>query len=231
MMEKMQNAMMKRYQLFAWMGLIIVLIAFLVSLAAANANAIFFSADKVTREAAGASTGLVAANVLRHSIPTWVPSFKFLGLGIMLGAVTMALGLIAQTLRNLGKDVTAKWPADLNPGVPEKPKTAKLFPMLMMMGWMLLLIGLIVALWLNGTVTPYWNHSIATELNPAEAGSALLSQLGLITSTLPWLGFFRFAGMAFVFTAITVALAVIIRTLQFQEQSLQKFLDARSGGN
>ena len=44
MMEKMQNAMMKRYQLFAWMGLIIVLIAFLASLAAANANAISPSA-------------------------------------------------------------------------------------------------------------------------------------------------------------------------------------------
>jgi len=231
MMEKMQNAMMKRYQLFAWMGLVIVLIAFLVSLAAANANAIFFSASKATREAAGAGTALVAANVLRHSIPTWVPSFKFLGLGIVLGAITMALGLIAQTLRALGKDVTARWPADLNPGVPAKPRAAKLFPILMMMGWMLLLIGLVVALWLSGTVTSYWNHSIANELNPAEAGSALLNQLGLITGMLPWLGFFRFAGMAFVFTAITLALTVIIRTLQTQENLLNKFVQARSGGN
>ena len=134
MMEKKQNAMMKRYQLFAWMGLIIVLIAFLVSLAAANANAIFFSASKVTREAAEAGSVLVAANVLRHSIPTWVPSFKFLGLGIMLGAITVALGLIARTLHDLDKDVTAKWPADLNPGVPTKPPAAKFFPMLMMHG-------------------------------------------------------------------------------------------------
>jgi hypothetical protein len=222
---------MKRYQLFAWMGLVIVLIAFLVSLAAANANAIFFSASKATREAAGAGTALVAANVLRHSIPTWLPSFKFLGLGIMLGAITMALGLIAQTLRALGKDVTARWPADLNPGVPAKSRAAKLFPILMMMGWMLLLIGLVVALWLNGTVTSYWNHSIANELNPAEAGSALLNQPGLITGMLPWLGFFRFAGMAFVFTAITLALTVIIRTLQTQENLLNKFVQARSGGN
>ena len=120
-MEKMQNAMMRRYQMFVWMGFIIVLIAFLLSLLAANANAMFFSADKATREAAGSGTGLVAANVLCHSVPTWVPSFKFLGLGIMLGAITMALGTIIQTLRALGKDLIAKLPADLNPGVPAKP--------------------------------------------------------------------------------------------------------------
>jgi hypothetical protein len=218
MMEKIQNAMMKRYQLFAGMGLIIILIAFLASLAVANANAMFFSASKATREAAGTGSVLVAANVLRHSIPTWVPSFKF-------------LGLIATTLRGLGKDVMSFWPDELNPGVPQKPRSAKLFPMIMMMGWMLLTIGLILALWLNGTVTSYWNHSIANELNPADVGSALLNQLGLITGTLPWLGFFRFASMAFLFSAITIALTVIIRTLQFQERSLEKFVEARLGGN
>ncbi len=103
--------------------------------------------------------------------------------------------------------------------------------MIMMMGWILLIIGLIWALSLNGVVVDYWNHSIATELNPAESGSALLAQLGLIMGTLPWLGFLRFSGMAFLFTGITVALTVIIRTLQFQEKTLEKFVKARSGGS
>lgn len=229
MMEKMQNAMMKRYQMFVWLGFIIVLIAFLLSLSAANANALFFSADKATREAAGAGSALMTANVIRHSIPTWVPSFKFLGLGIMLGAITMALGVIVKTLRELGKDVMANWPAELNPGVPAKPLAAKLFPMIMMMGWMALVVGLILALWLNGVVTSYWNHSIANELNPAQPGSLLLTQLGLTAGALPWLSFLRFLGMAFLFTGITVALTVIIRTLQFQEKTLHKFVQARSG--
>lgn len=231
MMEKMINTMMKRYQMFAWLGLIIVLTAFGFSLSAANANEVFFSVDKATREAAGAGTNLVAANIARHSIPTWVPSFKFFGLGIMLGAITMALGMIIKTLRDLGKDVMSKWPADLNPGVPAKPLVAKMFPMIMMMGWIVLIIGLIWALSLNGVVVDYWNHSMATELNPAEPGSALLAQLGLIMGTLPWLGFLRFSGMAFLFTGITVALTVIIRTLQFQEKTLEKFVKARSGGS
>jgi len=201
-MEKMINTMMKRYQMFAWLGLIIVLVAFWLA---------------------------ALANVARHSIAAWVPSFKFLGLGVMLGAITMALGMIAQTLRDLGGEMMAKWPADLNPGLPAKPRSARLFPMIMMMGWMILIVGLIWALSLNGVVGQYWNHAVATELNTAGPGSLLLQQLGVISSTFPWLGAVRFTGMAFLFTGITVALTVIIRTLQHQEASLQRFLQAASG--
>ena len=228
MMEKMINAMMKRYQMFVWLGLVIVIVAFLLSVSAANANSIFFSADKATRESAAAGTALVVANVTRQSISTWVPAFKFLGLGIMLGAITMALGTIIKTLRDLGAGVMSTWPKELNPGIPEKPRAAKLFPMIMMMGWILLIAGLIWALSLNGVVTSYWSHSIASELDLAQHGSALLAQLGLTQFTLPWLSFFRLLGMAFLFAGITVALAVIIRTLQSQEKTLQKFLQALS---
>ena len=227
-MEKMQNALMRHYKMFAGMGLIIVLIAFFFALQGSTANAVFFSVDKVTREAAGVGTNIVAANVTRQSIPVWVPSFKFLGLGIMLGAITMALGLIATTLRDLGTDVTALWPKGLNPGTPEKPRSAKMFPMLMMMGWMILLIGFIWALATNATVTAYWANSIANTLNPAAEGSTLLRQLGVITGAKPWLAALRYTGMAFVFTAITVALTVIIRSLQHQEKTLRNFVRARS---
>lgn len=228
MMENMQKIMMKHYRIFAGVGFLVVLIAFGLSLVGANASQIFFSASKATREAAGAGSALVAANVTRNSITTWVPSFKFVGLGLMLGAITMALGLIAATLRNLGGNLMSKWPGELNPGLPEKPRSAKLFPMLMMVGWMVLVAGFVWALLLNGTVAAYWSHSIANELNPAAAGSTLLRQLGVIQGALPWLGALRFLGMAFLFTAITVALTVIIRTLQHQEQTLRNFIAARS---
>lgn len=229
MMEKMQNTMMKRYQMFAWVGLIIVFIAFWQSLNGADANATFFSVDKATREAAGAGSSLAAANVARHVIRTWVPPFKFLGLGILLGSITMALGVIATTLRNLGTDVMSGWPSRLNPGTPPKPRSAKVFPMIMLMGWLVLIIGLIWALNLNGIVASYWNHSIVTELNPAQAGSALLNQLGIIQGSLPWLGVLRFLGMGLLLTGITVALTVVIRTLQHQEKVLQQFIAGRAG--
>lgn len=230
MMEKMQNAMMAKYKMFAWMGLVIVLIAFLLALNVGGANATFFSVSKATREGAAVGDLLVDAHVKAKSLAWWVPSFKFTGLGIMLGAITMALGLIATTLRNLGKDVMAGWPDNLDPGTPPKPPAAKLFPMIMMMGWMVFLVGLIWAWGTTGMVGAYWNHSIANELNPAQPGSALLTTLGVIKATAPWLVFLRMTGMALLFTAITVALTVVIRTLQHQEQNLIDFIRARTGG-
>jgi len=228
-MEKMQKTMMKRYKMFATLGIIIVLAAFLLSLQAAGATSTFFSVDKVTRESAEVGSNIVSANVTRNALTTWVPSFKFVGLGILLGAIVMALGVIATTLRELGINVMSGWPKELNPGAPEKPRTAKLFPMLMMMGWAVLIGGFIVALWLTvASVVPYWSNSIANVLNPATAGSDLLQQLGLIKAVTPWLGALRFFGMALLFTAITVALTVIIRTLQHQEKTLRGFIKARS---
>lgn len=227
-MEKMQNSMMKRYKMFAGLGLIIVIIAFILSLSSADATTTFFSVDKVTREAAAAGTEIVAANVTRHVLPHWIPAFKFLGLGIMLGAITMSLGVIIQTLRALGIDVMSLWPKELSPGAPEKPRSAKLFPMLMLMGWMLLLIGLIVAIATNGTISVYWANSISAVLNPAGAGSIHLDRLAIITGVKPWLGALRFAGMSLVFTAITVSLTVVIRTLQGQEKALRGFIQART---
>jgi hypothetical protein len=50
----------------------------------------------------------------------------------------------------------------------------------------------------------------------------------LITGIKPWLGALRLAGMALLFTAITVALTVVIRTLQGQEKVLRGFIKART---
>jgi hypothetical protein len=90
---------------------------------------------------------------------------------------------------------------------------------------------LVVGLALLGTVNGYWNHSMASELNVAEVGSTLLQQLGTITAALPWVNFFKFVGMALLFTAITVALTVVVRTLQTQEMVLRRFVDARSASS
>ncbi len=100
--------------------------------------------------------------------------------------------------------------------------------MLVLMGWMLLIIGLIAAIATNGTVSAYWANSISTVLNPAEAGSIHLDRLAIITGVKPWLGALRFAGMSLVFTAITLSLTVVIRTLQGQEMALRNFIQART---
>jgi hypothetical protein len=68
----------------------------------------------------------------------------------------------------------------------------------------------------------------ANELNPAQTGSALLSQLAVVSSYATWLSPLRMVGMAFLFTGITLALTVIIGTLRLQAAMLLKFYQQAS---
>ena len=183
-MEKMIQGMMKRYALFIGMGAMMVMLAVIIGAVNAANAAAYYGVDKVTREAS-LEWAQVRAGI--ESTLVWLPYFKFLGVAMIMSGITMAVGLIGLNLQNLGKQVMANVPESARVSVPKKPVSAHLMRFFMMMGMMIIIIGFFVALWLNGTVTSYWNHSIANELNPAIAGSALLNQLGLITGTLPWL--------------------------------------------
>ena len=60
--------------------------------------------------------------------------------------------------------------------------TAKVFPVLMMMGMMVLMAVLVIAIVVANIAYGYWNHSIATELNPAIEASQLLGSLSTINT-------------------------------------------------
>ena len=129
-------------------------------------------------------------------------------MGMILGGVTFLLATILGALRTRGGRVQEAL------GVPVKnikaPMTPKVFPMLMMMGMMVLVIAIFAANISYG----YWNHSIATKLNPAIEGSQLLGSLSSINTVNAWLAPFKFVGMAFLLTGIGLALATIIRGLR-----------------
>ncbi len=136
----------------------------------------------------------------------------------------MALGTIALNLRKMGLVITNHIPENLRPEMPAKPGTIKVFQMSAMMGIMILLGVLIYGVILaTGIVPAYWTNSIAGNLNLAETGSSLLTQLGVISSYGSWLNPLRMMGMGFLFTAITLALKVIIETLKLQSGMLSKF--------
>jgi hypothetical protein len=97
--------------------------------------------------------------------------------------------------------------------------------MIMMMGMMVLIVSLIVAIVLATTTYGYWNNSIATELNSAGTGSALLQSLATINSVSAWLAPFKFVGVALVLTGIGLALATIIRVLRWQSERLWDILN------
>lgn len=228
----MIEKMMPMYPMIAVVGWMIVLIAFFVGLFALSpAQAIFFSDAKAVREAAGVGSAFVNANVVSHVIETWVPQFKFLGLGLGLIAIVMALGTIAKRLRRMGATITGHMSAAMRPAMPSIPTRVRVFQASTMMGLMVLLAVLVIGIVLaNNLVPSYWNHSIANELNLAESGSALLQQQGVVQSFHFWLNPLRMVGMAFIFTGITIALTVIIGTLRSQANLLVNFYRRASQG-
>jgi len=227
----MVERMMPWFPYIAAMGWMLVLIAFLVGVfGLAPAQTAFFSDAKVVREGAAAGSLFVQANVISHSLEAWVPQLKFFGLGLGLLAIVMALGIIAKNLRAMGLTILGHIPADKRPTMPEQPRTVRVFQLSALMGVMIMMIALVVGIVLAVTVAPsYWNHSIANELNPAQVGSALLAQASIVKSFALWLNPLRLVGMGALFTAITLALMVIIGTLRLQANMLIKFYNEATG--
>lgn len=223
----MVERMMPLYPLIGVMGWAIVLISLLIGVfALAPAQSTILSEAKAVREAAAAGSPLVQANVSAHVIETWVPQFKFLGLGLGLMAITMALGTIAKRLRRMGAVIAGHIGEQLRPQMPPVPGSVRIFQLSTMMGLMVLIAALVIGLVLaTGIVPDYWNHSIASELNTAQPGSTLLQQLATVSSYAFWLDPLRMIGMAFLFTGITIALTVIIGTLRKQADLLIWFYE------
>ena len=110
----------------------------------------------------------------------------------------------------------------------KKPMSGTLFPMLMMMGMMTLIATFGVSIWLGTVASDYWNHSIATELNTAAAGSDLLRDLGVLNSVTAWLVPLKFVGMALLFSGIALALVTIVSALRFQASRLAELASLKS---
>jgi len=225
------EGMMPKFPMIALVGWMMVLIVFLIGATAlSSAHAAFYADAKAVREGADASSAFVRANLDSHVIETWLPQFKFLGLGLGLMAITMALGSIAKRLRRMGQVISSHLPDDLRPPMPPIPLRVRVFQLSTLMGVMILLAALVVGIMLAAGVVPaYYSHSIANQLDLAQPGSELLTQLGLVSSFADWLNPLRMVGMAFLFTAITLALTVIIGTLRTQAAMLVSFQSQASG--
>ena len=200
----------------------IVVIAFAYSLILQATEGSYFANSKEVREAAVAGSSIVQERGFIDVTKAWIPGFKFLGLGMMLGGITFLLATILGNLRVQGGRVQQSLGVPVV--LPKPPATAKMFPMLMMIGMMVLMVAFGVSIWLATIAADYWNHSIATELNTAQAGSELLRQLGLINVVKAWLEPLKFIGMAVLFSGI--ALVTIVTVLQAQTKRLAEVVSA-----
>jgi hypothetical protein len=90
------------------------------------------------------------------------------------------------------------------------PYQLKLFPVLSILGWILISLALIIGLViLTPTAVNYFGNNAKEIRDTAEAGSVLLSQLGILASIPLWLEPLTFLGVAFFICGIALEFSVI----------------------
>ena len=95
----MQEMASKMWIPFIAMGFMIVVASFIVGLVVSANASDYFGASKAVREAAEKGSDLATQKAFIESTKAWLPTFKFLGIGMLLGSVTFLLATILGALR------------------------------------------------------------------------------------------------------------------------------------
>ncbi len=223
-MTGMQRMASKMWAPWVIMGLMIVAISFIISLFVQNAEADWWSFPKAVRDVAPTGSDIVNDRQFAETTKAWLPGFKFFGLGMMLGGISFLLATILGNLRAGGAAVQRSLGFTVQ--FPKPPMTAMLFPMLMMMGMIVLIAALVISIILGFQANDLWSNSIAT-IDGAPAGSEILPQLGRIAAIKAWLVPFKFVGMAILFSSIALALVTIVSVLRWQSRRLVELVESK----
>jgi len=215
-MQKMISKMAPKFPILIWMGFMMVALAFVIGFFNSQTAAAYFSESKAIRE-----TTLLAERAAIESTNLWLPYFKFLGLGMVLGGIVMALRVILDNLMQAGGKVLANLPADKRPAMPQAPWYGRLMPVVMMLGMLVFIIALIVSLQLASTARAVFANPLPA-VDVAGAGTVLLAQVQSIHATSAWLVPFKFFGIATEFLAIVMGLGTIAYVLKAQTEMLKK---------
>ena len=218
-MQQLIGKMARMYPLLIAMGFMIVAIAFGVGYVNSQTAAEYFSQPRVLRE-----TTLLAERALIESIGLWLPYFKFLGIGLILGWIVMALRIIIDGLKGAGEEVLANLPEKIRPTLPSPPWYGPMMPMVMMLGLLVFIVALIVGLGQAADARALFANPLPT-IDAAGAGTALLATLEGIKATSAWLVPFKFFGIATEFLAIAMGLGTIIFILVQQTDMIANGID------
>ncbi len=212
-MTAIQAMATRMWRILVPMGFMIIVASFIIGIINGINIADFFGDAKIVREANPnhENFGTVQA------IVTWLPGVKLFGVGLMLGGITMVLGSILGNLRIAGANVQAAVGVDVI--LPQTPTTGKLFPPLMFLGLGTLMAVMFIGVWLSTITGDVYGNAIS-DISAAAAGSDLLADTGTVHAVKAWLTPMEFLGMAFLFSAITLALATIVTALRFQARRL-----------
>ncbi len=222
-MQKMISKMASMFPLIIVMGFMIVLAAFAVGYTNSQTAAAYFAESKALREST-----LLSERAAIESVGLWLPYAKFLGLGLILGGIVMALRKIIDGLKEAGMKVLSNLPEAKRPPVAGAPWYGLMMPIVMMLGWAIFIYALVIAVQNAGLATSVFSNPLAT-IDAAGAGSRLLAQVQGIHVTSAWLVPLKFFGIATEFLAITMGLATIITILGRQTEMIKRGIEIGRG--
>ncbi|MES0360873.1 MAG: hypothetical protein ABUK20_08165 [Anaerolineales bacterium] len=103
------------------------------------------------------------------------------------------------------------------------PYQLKLFPILTILGWILIMLALIIGLVvLTPTAINYFGANSKEVRDAAEAGSQLLSQISILASIPLWLEPLTFLGVAFFICGIALEFSVIPSLVKMRGDAMAK---------
>lgn len=114
--EKMISNMARIYLVFIVVGSLIVVAALIVGYFNSQTAAAYFAASKSLRE-----TTLMAQRVAIESTGLWLSYFKFLGIGLLLSGIVMALRVLIDNVKAAGGEVLGNLPREKRPAFPKPP--------------------------------------------------------------------------------------------------------------
>lgn len=218
-MQKLIGKMAKMFPMLILVGFMIVAAAVVIGYFNAQTAQAYFSQPKVVRE-----TTLMAQRASFESIGLWLPYFKFLGIGLILGGIVMALRVIIDNLQAAGEEVLENLPAAKRPALPKPPWYGLMMPVVMMIGELIFIYALVVGLNLAGTARALFANPLPT-IDAAGTGSTLLAQVQVIHATKGWLIPLKFFAISTEFLSITMGLATIVYILKGQINLLARGVD------
>ena len=194
------------------MGAMVLIASLVIGAVQSDLSTNLFEVTKTTREVSP-SGSLLDKQEFIETTSIWLPRFQLLGMGLMFGGITFLLATILGNLSLAGAMVQKQ--SGRRMLAPKPPWSAQLFPMLMMMGLMILIGALVVSIVIAITAGDVFGNPIST-INAAESGSGLLGDFQDVKTFGAWLQAFAFTGLALVLSGIVLALYTISQALRFQ---------------
>ena len=214
-MTKMQQMARRMWLPMFAMGAMVLLAALVIGAVQSSFASDLFELDKGARDTVTGS--LLAKQEFIETTNIWLPRFQLLGMGLMFGGITFLLATILGNLRLYGglvQERSGRKVLALKP-----PWSAQLFPMLMMLGLMILIGALVVSIVIATIASDVFGNPISA-INGAESGSGLLGDLQTVKTYGAWLQAFAMTGLAVVLSGIVLALYTIAKVLRFQHSRI-----------